>query len=478
MPRISTILKSMAKLSITLIKKYKSFEPTFTGYNIEGDLIILTGVNGSGKSQFLDIIHQKDKFLAEISTEDKVRTTRSTNAQVTLDGKMISSDRIRHTSFKKFITIQELTTVNNDNFSKTKKRIWELYRVSKLDYKKSIQQAGHPGQTPDDPSQYTQVCKEIKAILIQQHGESKFSSLSEEQVKAFIPPSFVMKKDDIFTNCIGEIFYSHLKDLDQKHIDASRAKTSFDETAYLEKAPWKILNSLFEELDFEYRFKDNYTLKNEEINEQPKLFAIRLNSDGKKEIDETQSRSLKELSDGEKAIISLSFASFNQDAKDTKILLLDEYDATFNPSLTEAFFKILNIYFIQKGITVVLTTHRTDTLMLSPPETKIYTISKPNGGLERLQLLDKSKYTEYKKVHDKHLAENQNFKIQLEDISTKLRLDSVPYVITEGKTDATHLKTAIQRLPYDISLEFHDSKSGASDGVRVRFSLPAPLSSF
>ncbi|MDR1832510.1 MAG: ABC transporter ATP-binding protein, partial [Fusobacteriaceae bacterium] len=54
----------MKKISITLNQDYKSFKNGFH-QELEGDLIILSGVNGSGKSQLMNIIYgfQNDSVI-------------------------------------------------------------------------------------------------------------------------------------------------------------------------------------------------------------------------------------------------------------------------------------------------------------------------------------------------------------------------------------------------------------------------------
>ena len=45
----------MKKLDIEILETYKLYEKG-TSYSLDGDLIVLSGINGSGKSQLLQII--------------------------------------------------------------------------------------------------------------------------------------------------------------------------------------------------------------------------------------------------------------------------------------------------------------------------------------------------------------------------------------------------------------------------------------
>ncbi len=386
----------MKTLTVKLLQQYKSFEAN-TEFKIEGDLVLLTGINGSGKSQLLDVIYKREGL-------DKYKPISS---QILLGDLVINNDNILLKSFKEYINIQELTPANVASISQAKNQIWHFYKDFQLN--------------PDHQNarSYVQVCKSAKSLLIGKYGVERFNSelLTDYDIKNTIPDDFIFKQDDIFTNTIGEIFFNYVSK--KYHANANRSITGvdFDESAF-GVPPWIELNSLFEKLGFEYRFKSNYWRINEEINEQPQIYGLMINDKGEKEIDENQTRKLQDLSDGEKAIISFSFASLSRIEDGIKILLLDEYDATLNPSLIEAFFKILDIYFIQKDKMVIFTTHSTDTLMLAPEEANLYKMNR-SSDTNRLESLDKNKYEEYKKIHDRHINDEENFRILTEGYNVK-----------------------------------------------------------
>lgn len=103
------------------------------------------------------------------------------------------------------------------------------------------------------------------------------------------------------------------------------------------------------------------------MTEQPKLFALRSNGT----LDENNWRNLSDLSDGEKAIISLCFASLSGSKLNVKrVLLLDEYDAVLNPSLIQMFFTVIKDFFLDKSIMVVMATHSPATISLAPEYAK------------------------------------------------------------------------------------------------------------
>ncbi len=63
----------------------------------------------------------------------------------------------------------------------------------------------------------------------------------------------------------------------------------------------------------------------------------------------------------------------------------------------------------------------------------------------------------YQEVYNMMIGENNNFKQLYDDLKTQLKVDSKPLVITEGKTDAKHIKNAIKKLGItDVDVEFYE----------------------
>jgi ABC-type molybdenum transport system ATPase subunit/photorepair protein PhrA len=95
----------MSKISIQLSKEYKSFQPET--FFLEGDLIILTGVNGSGKSQLLDIIRK----VTYADTKNNNQQTKI-DSVTKKDNVEIPESRVMYKSFKDLINIPQIQSVN------------------------------------------------------------------------------------------------------------------------------------------------------------------------------------------------------------------------------------------------------------------------------------------------------------------------------------------------------------------------------
>jgi len=443
------------KLSLQLNQVYKSFDNGFS-FDFTGDLIILSGVNGSGKSQLIDIISQRESQ----------RNRQAISATIKLDSQQITRHDILRRSFKENINIPDLTYAGTETIASHKNNAWSAYENYRLDYN---------NQNLWD---YKESSERAKKILIDKYGEVKFNNkqITQIEFKDTLPSDFVWKSDDIFTNFIGELFFNYALEVYDAKAKAGEEGKKFD-PATLPTPPWKQLNDLFSELGFEYRFKDNYYVTSLQINEQPCLYQIQTNGS----IDENEARKLADLSDGEKAIISLSFASLSGvKQEDKKILLLDEFDANFNPSLTEIFFKILDKHFLSKGILVVIATHSATTIALAPDNASFYEVFKKSSTqTSRILPVQKDDYAEleianrafYTKIANQtqRIAELEKEKTDLQKRINESRQQTKPFLFVEGDIDVQYLNKAADFYPEwkkileDLELKAKNGKGDLSN---------------
>jgi ABC-type branched-subunit amino acid transport system ATPase component len=441
------------KLNVKLNQNYKSFPLDFET-ELEGDLIILSGVNGSGKTQLIEVIrgyHSKDQ-------------SQKINRNIFLDGEALNLEDVVYKSFRDYSSIGNFTEATVVNSVQAKNTIYGWYQSNRLDY-----EAGHFNG-------HRQTAREVKKILLEKYGQEKFNShaLTQVEINSVLPRNFVLFQDDIFSNKIGEIFFNYVSLVHNKHAEASKAGMAFDGSGVPE-SPWSRLNGLFTELQFSYRFKSHYERIDDVINEQPAIYGLA--NDGT--VDESQKRSLEDLSDGEKAIISLTFAMLASEQTNPKVFLLDEYEATLNPSLIEAFFVVLKRFFIEKGIQVVLVTHSSATISLAPEETSFYEVFKPKENRPRILSVRRGSYDELQKVYKEYYNKIQNEDSRIKEIqaqnrilglqngSLQRKIDNLtkPFIITEGKTDVAHLEIAQQKLGLnELDFDIFD-QSALSEGL-------------
>ncbi|MDF1756564.1 MAG: ATP-binding cassette domain-containing protein [Verrucomicrobiales bacterium] len=304
-------------LTLSLPEKFKSFPQGFQ-FQFEGSLMLLLGVNGSGKTQLLNLL---SKF-------DPLDNNRPVSSEVSLDGSTLEISIIAYRSFSQNAQLNEINSTNSQIFESSFNQVIQHYKKHRL----------NPENT--NVKGFRAATRNAKEILVEKFSEESFSQaqLSDDMIRsALTEEGFVWTADDLFTNTIGEIFYTYSLNRFELFAKAGKEQTPLspsDIESELGKAPWCELNDLFEELRFNYRFKDNYEIKNFALDETPALYQ--LNSSG--ELDPDQKRPIRFLSDGEKSILSLCFGSLNgSKLQEKKLLLLDEIDAVLNPSLVQMF---------------------------------------------------------------------------------------------------------------------------------------------
>jgi ABC-type thiamine transport system ATPase subunit len=408
----------MKKITLKLNQNYKSFNNGFS-YTLEGNLIILSGINGTGKSQLLNIILGKEGKSSNIEI----------SSNITINNTIINYQDIDYRSFKENIAITEITASTSQSFTNSAQNAWKSYKRDRL----------NPLDTQN--IQFSESVVNAKNILVDKFSEQTFNTfqISEDALKTCLrTEEFIWKAGDVFTNSIGEIFFSHALKVSENMKDVGRA--NFD-SSKLETAPWIKLNDLFDELNLNYRFKDDYQIVGVEMDEQPKLYALKPD----RSLDENDIRLLKDLSDGEKTIISLCFASIGENTISSKnLLLLDELDAVLNPSLIQTFFSVIQRYFIDQGITVIMTTHSPATIGLSPEDAQFYEVFKPNSTGNRILEVSRNNYSELQIVNKEFYAKIYDQDNRIKTLESQIDSEEDFLIITEGKTDWKYMIKALE----------------------------------
>ena len=153
----------------------------------------------------------------------------------------------------------------------------------------------------------------------------------------------------------------------------------------------------------------------------------------------------------------------------TKILLLDEYDATLNPSLIKDFYITIQEYYLEKGIIVLLSTHSPITIAMAPENSKYYEIFRQVEESPIIKEVSREEYREleilqsyYEKIKNpserlKEL-EGENHKLK-----EKINSMTIPLVITEGKTNWKHIKNAKHKLNINEQYDFFETVNDMGD---------------
>lgn len=124
--------------------------------------------------------------------------------------------------------------------------------------------------------------------------------------------------------------------------------------------PWERINNIFEELGLNYEFFIPKELARDEAVEVK--LTDKVNG---------QDVEFKNLSPGERTILSLTTIIYNSDFKSTlpKLFIFDEPDALLHPEYSKKLIYIFNEYIVKKlGVRVIMTTHSPSTVAVAPEE--------------------------------------------------------------------------------------------------------------
>ena len=303
----------MKKIDINIIEPFKLYKKDSV-YTLEGDLIVLSGINGSGKSQLLQIIAKngKEQISRTISQTDN-------NGDISL------LENILLLSFRDNINLGQ----DFGQFSVTYKQnyannAWEYYKSNIKHQNNSYFDAKKTKKYNDGTLIFDdkgikngswRSINRLVGLLKENFTDEQVFTLTQNEVESILPADFIWRNENDIISQIGNLFYIACCDRVNKQIQCSKSTEIFDNTEWLKNAPWTVLNELFEKLNFKYRFKDDYSFATPYMEENPKLR------------DNSEIRNLVDLSDGEKAILKLALISLDEEiSKDIKLVLFDEYD--------------------------------------------------------------------------------------------------------------------------------------------------------
>lgn len=389
---------------IKLLDEYKSLKPFES--ELLNDLTIITGKNGSGKSQLLDLIGKKaknDPTVTAIRFETDPNLTKIQAEGIIKE----NSTQIGHDQWKAIVkknldiykglssTSKELIKYVIDNNYQS--QVYDAKRRSLIteddDYKDLLSKVhSEINQTPlIDKSEVTWRTQKnsVRQIFTPQNaGLFKFieeicshtgkseSELSDADFYNTPLQEHLIDINDLFSSEVELIFYNYAKrrDLNRKDYfykkEEGEENNSISDEDFIKNntPPWLLINGILERHKIDFYFKG--IEKRDFTIEAPIDFNIY-----KKSTD--QLIPFNDLSSGEKVIIGLILKLFTSEYYQEKmsfpeLLILDEPDAHLHPEMSKLLLDVLNDTFVLKyGIRVMLSTHSPSTIALAS-ESQIY----------------------------------------------------------------------------------------------------------
>jgi ABC-type ATPase involved in cell division len=324
-------------MDINFTGKYKSIT-SFSWTNIP-EFVVITGPNGTGKSQLLDLIY------------NTITNRQGTTHKATITERIIKPDEVtflkgewqlQNTGHVSLFTIQQQMDGYYNNFRQ-----------------------GNYRQNQDGQIKMFYAFQEI----LRKTGKQQNTITKEEFFEHF--PEVLLEQESQLSQKIGEVFYNYRL----SEIELLAQKLS--EAEIIEKIgekPWIVLKEIIKESKLPFEFND------------PSKSGIR---DGfqlklthqilKEEVN------FNDLSSGEKVLISLVFYLYNSQEKKVfpKLLLLDEPDAHLHPSMSQQFLNVIKNVLVDKfGVQVIMTTHSPSTVILAPNDS-IYEMSRVEPRMKK-----------------------------------------------------------------------------------------------
>lgn len=311
--------------------KYKSIS------NIRWDDVpnfaILTGPNGSGKTQVLEILAYHFSGAQHKPGFDEPLPVRVNTYDM-----LYAPDEIAYVPSSGRFSGGSLSSVS------------EIPNI-RQSFVSLAQNAHHSRQDIDSAIKVSKVLKRL--------GNISPYNVSSENITALFPDDLEYALDDIdVTRGITHVFVAHrLKALEA----LERGTPGYDQDGRaLGPSPWSVVNDALKVAGFAYAVvspEENsilspYELKLRDIQTGATIHAV-------------------DLSSGEKVLLQLVLWLFTAGKKGIfpKLLLLDEPDAHLHPSMTAQFLDVISETLVKKhGVRVIMTTHSPSTVALAPIE--------------------------------------------------------------------------------------------------------------
>lgn len=327
-------------IKLLLQNKFKSLDP----FQIElPNFVILTGLNGVGKTQILQGI-QNDLITLIDENGNKLDP-------------------------KKYVTSNNLAPNNSaivtrDQLLQVPRGLWDEFSNQYLNSKKQNPDLRFDNVFNPKSQHYYTITK------ISEYADKEINDLTAEDFYHFYPIEDGYENIDVFQQNFSNLFKRYLDKYEEnefrryKNENRGNKNISFlKDNEFIDTygdAPWLLVNEIIKEADLDY-----YLDVPEDYNKDAPFQLKLVNTINKAEIN------FSDLSSGEKVLMSLALALYNSnfDIQFPKILLMDEPDASLHPSMSKKFLDVINeVFVIEKGVKVIITTHSPSTVALAPEE--------------------------------------------------------------------------------------------------------------
>lgn len=367
-------------MDIILRDTYKSINP-FEVHDLP-DLVVLTGENGTGKTQLLTHLFATSQGVEDIDSdniesieltdegigrESSTGMNESKQAEILVDGVVMKNIVFREVQAP---TVDlggntDLRKIYECGINLAQKHLFYSTHVASSDIEKTdlsilsnsfnkalgVKRGSRPGQDTEFP-QVTQSDIDMIHLIESNFPQDNFTKDPFYYI-AFQP----LPETTVFAANMKFLYFQYW----------ARWKAGMD----LGAKPWEVFNEIGDKLGFQFELDEP---KVQDPIFDVKNFNVRLRDKSRKRL----FISPDSLSSGEKVIFSLFVAMYTTNINEhhPSVMLFDEPDAYLHPSLSRMMLDVMQDVFIKKyNIKVILTTHSPSTVALAP-EQSIYKMDK------------------------------------------------------------------------------------------------------
>jgi len=350
---ISIFVEKLKTMKIKLDTTYKKFEP----FEQElPDFTILTGVNGAGKTQLLTGLAKSDIKVVDIQNVN----IKYVNNTILSENEVPSN-------------IQQAN--NRDHFAKSLVLQYSMFNRFGKEKPKPMM----TGMSEEAYQNVKHIYEKIARI-----SKKNIEELEENDILNYSAINTSLHQDSIFYHNFKDLFNRYaVKVRDNDLLESQKNKYGYDHLKFLDQkefvdaygeAPWDFANRVLKEANINYHFEMPQLLS---VSSEIEIILVENLSNRKV--------SFKDMSSGEKVILSLVFAMYNSQSqvRFPDLILMDEPDASLHPSMIKHFLNVIkNVFVKEKNIKVIITTHSPTTIALADEE-NIFVVKSPDATIEK-----------------------------------------------------------------------------------------------
>lgn len=447
----------MNNINLKLLYRYKSLQQGFEWNDIPS-FAVITGVNGVGKTQLLEVIKgwsdRPDnrgvipQIVREITSssgpENLIFSENTSQRGLSLNG-LIEYVQNRD---QRLVTIknidQDLFNYQN-NINNVLQQLSQITdKVTRLQFENNIRSWREQIRNLQDQKLNVNIYaydEELKRIA--RKLEKKVEELSEEEIRQSAIDNFEsLTTVDELTRFIDKENQRYMRRV--THLSETHQREEEDMLVAQER-PFQTINRLFRQYGFDYFDMLNPFPYDGKLNGE-----IRFQGKGGEIVD------YHSLSSGEQAIVQFVIWSYGQDFRGNRLntMVLDEPDAHLHPSMCKMMVEIFSEMSSKKetgggGIRIIITTHS--------PSTVAFT---PEGSLFVMQRKDDNKRVVRQTTSEEAVEILSDgiftFSRAMSNFTQLSSSSKQHLVFVEGKTDVRHFSKAMQVLGYNLDVDFFD----------------------